>query len=202
MLKPLFFNPKPTVTQRQKLTGFAAFILSNSVRIYAPLRASLPFLFRYLEVLRRHTKFRMPMRIATRAPPVYSDATPTTIAFIDTDTGTVYGEWNRATQAHNEALALLSAIRRYKRKRTYYTDVTVLLGLAKRSPDLLPAKTVAALINPVIRFVTSEDNKADGPSRDPETWTNRLPEIAASRFNNTHAPASSYWTIQNKRVSL
>lgn len=204
MLEPLYMAPYHSTLQAQKLRGFAAFVLSNSVRIYSLINAPLNcFLYSYLDILRRHTKFRMPMCVATKAGTVYTDATPFAIAAIDKQMNTTLGRRVGGCQAHNEALALLTAILAFGRRRTYCTDVLALLGLAKRSSYLLPFKTIAAIINPRINFVSSAANLADAPSRDPGLWQCAMPknfseplcqhflrrrDVIASRVAASHRP--------------
>lgn len=141
------------------------------------------------------------MKVATRASTVHTDATLATVAIVDTAHNAIMGQFHMGYQAHNEAAALFLAILHFGRTRRCCTDVMALLRLAKRSVFLLPFKTAVAVINPVIYFVSSQDNLADHPSRNPATWNTNMPKAAGALVPTHYAQASSYWTPRG-RASL
>ena len=110
-----FFQFAATVSDsspvKAKFFGYAAFLLSSTIRIYPFFPYSVVSLARLLHILWFRTRFIMHRRIPLPRPQVVaSDATPTCIAFTTISTGFTFALPRLGFQTHNELYALLQAI--------------------------------------------------------------------------------------------
>lgn len=96
---------------------------------------------------------------------VAADATPFTVAFTHLQSGFTHVARRFAFQTHNELFALLQAVLVFRRTAVFLTDSSAVISLCNRSTYALAVKTAVAALNPELRWVPSEANPADAPSR-------------------------------------
>lgn len=170
-----------TPQQQKTVQGYLAFLLSLTVRQYATLRLSIPLTLQLLWTTWHIQGLAIPLRPPRKPPPVYVDATPTSIAYYDPSTNTAECELRSGHQAHNELIALLWAHRRFGANRVYITDATANLCLQKRSAFAFGAKLALALTNAQVSFTPSKQNLADPYSRNrPGIYRGTRPTCCAS----------------------
>ena len=141
---------------RARLQGYLAFFFAITVRLYG-LLAHKPFvLLSLLRAIAQVTKWRTKFATLRKPATVHVDATPTRIAWYDTKTALAESVPRNSTQADNELMAMLLAIKRFGRSRSYATDNPSAMTLGKRSYRHLTRQAIASLTNVRIFYVCTK----------------------------------------------